>query len=116
MTDFIQSNPVLVTGTSQGTATTIYTVPAYTKRLRLFGLTVAAKGTWTSAAYTYVGVVREDDATTTTWEPLFSPYVPGGQAAAWGGDFFLSVGDELVAWSTVSGKNTVTPAMEDITS
>ena len=115
MTDFIQSNPVLVTGTTQGTATTIYTVPAYTKRLRLFGLTVAGKGTWTTVGYTSVGVVREVDATVTTWEPLFAPYVQGGSAASWGGDFFLTAGDVLVAWSTVSGKTTVTPAMEDLT-
>ena len=115
MTAYIQSDPVLITGTTQETSTTIYTVPPYTKRLRLFGLTVAAKGTWTATAYTSVGVVREDDATTTTWEPLFAPYVQGGNAASWGGDFFLSAGDELVAWSTVSGKTTVTPAMEDIT-
>lgn len=55
-----------------------------------------------------VGIRKESDSGD-TWEPIASPILAAGEFSYWPGRAFMSSGDELVSYSTVTDLATVTP-------
>ncbi len=100
----------LVASISQTSPDTLETIFRAKFGVYLTGLTVSNKGASGTTAQCFVGIrlVAESGG---TWEPIIPPIVGGGEYTTWVGRVYMSEGDELVSYATVTNVFTITPEL-----